>query len=106
MPHRRTSPDQAAWDQDRREQWVAGKRDGAADGANDRPNKAFGPLFQKLSQDCRPFRKLLRDRILEVWPIAPGTDLLGEVVAERRLHSVLTAAQEAGIGAAPMEQLP
>jgi hypothetical protein len=84
---------------------------GLADRANDGPNKAFGPLFQKLSQDYReepafaPFRKLLRDRILEVWPIAPGTDLLGEVVAERRLHSVLTAAQEAGIGTAPMEQL-
>jgi hypothetical protein len=78
---------------------------------NDGPNKAFGRLFQKLQQDYReepafaPFCKLLRDRILEVWPIAPGTDLLGEVVAERRLHSVLTAAQEAGIGTAPMEQL-
>jgi hypothetical protein len=84
---------------------------GLADGTNDRPNKAFGPLFQKLSRDYReepafaPFRKLLRDRILQVWPIAPGTDLLGEVVAERRLHSVLTAAEEAGIGTAPMEQL-
>jgi hypothetical protein len=32
--------------------------------------------------------------------------MLGEVVTERRLHSVLTAAQEAGIGTAPMEQLP
>jgi hypothetical protein len=84
---------------------------GLANGANDGPNKAFGPLFKKLSQDYReepafaPFRKLLRDRILAIWPIAPGTDLLGEVVAERRLHSVLTAAQGAGIGTAPMEQL-
>ena len=70
----------------------------------------FGRLFNNLSQDYRaepafaPLRKLLRDRILEVWPVAPDTDLLGEVVAERRLHSVLTAAQEAGIGTAPMEQ--
>ncbi len=82
-----------------------------ADRAGDGPNKAFGRLFQKLSQDYReepafaPFRKLLRDRILEFWPIAPGVQLLGKVVAERRLHSVLTAAQEAGIGTAPMEQL-
>ena len=84
---------------------------GRADGVGDRPNKAFGPLFQKLSQDYREepafarFRKLVRDRILGIWPIAPGADLLGEVVAERRLHSVVTAAQEAGIGTAPMEQL-
>jgi hypothetical protein len=84
---------------------------GLANRPSDGPNKAFGRLFQKLQQDYRdepafaPFRKLLRDRILEVWPIAPGTDLLGEVVTERRLHSVHTAAQEAGIGTAPMEQL-
>jgi hypothetical protein len=84
---------------------------GWADGARDGPNKAFGRLFQKLSQDYReepafaPFRKLLRDRILKVWPIAPGTDLLGEVVTKRSLHSVVTAAQEAGIGTALMEQM-
>ena len=84
---------------------------GLADGAGDGPNKAFGLLFQNLSQAYReepafaPFRKLLRDRILEIWPVAPGADLLGEVLAERRLHSVVTAAQEAGIGTAPMEQL-
>jgi hypothetical protein len=30
--------------------------------------------------------------------MAPGETLIGEVVAERRLHSVATAAQEAGVG--------
>jgi len=81
-----------------------------AEGANDGPKKAFGRLFQALSDAYReepafaPFRDLLRDRILAVWPVAPGTDLLGEVVAERRLHSVATAAEEAGIGHALMEE--
>lgn len=46
-----------------------------------------------------PFRKILRECILDVWPVEAGTSILGEVIPERRLHSVLTASREAGIGA-------
>lgn len=72
---------------------------------------AFGVLFIKLADAYRDlpefdtFRDILRDVILSVWPIASGETVLGQVVAERRLHSVITAAQEAGIGAGAMDQL-
>ncbi|MGY6410378.1 MAG: hypothetical protein ACXIUV_05050, partial [Alkalilacustris sp.] len=76
----------------------------------DGPKKAFGRLFEMLSQDyvAEPafgaFRDLLREKILSVWPVDPGTELLGEAIEARRLHSVATAAREAGIGPALMEQ--
>jgi hypothetical protein len=44
------------------------------------------------------FGRILRECVLDHWPVAPGETLIGEVVAERRLHSVATAAQEAGVG--------
>ena len=50
------------------------------------------------------FGRILRDCILDHWPIAPGETLLGEVVAERRLHSIVTAAREAGVGVGVIEQ--
>ena len=68
------------------------------------PNKAYGSLFLRLNHDYleeeafAPYRRLLRDVILDHWPIAAGKELLGEVVEERRLHSLTTASQETGIG--------
>lgn len=44
-----------------------------------------------------PFRQLLRDCILEHWPVDAGEVVLGEAVAERRLHSVVTAGTEARV---------
>ena len=76
-----------------------------ADGMLDEPKKAFGQIFSKLRNDYAleaafdPFRKILRECILDVWPLAAGEDVLGEVVPERRLHSVLKASREAGVGA-------
>jgi hypothetical protein len=43
------------------------------------------------------FGRILRECVLDHWPIAPGETLIGEVAAERRLHSVATAAEEAGV---------
>lgn len=76
----------------------------SATGHLDAPNKVFGPMYMCLNRDYvretgfAPFGRILRECILDHWPIAPGQMLIGEVVAERRLHSVATAAQETGVG--------
>jgi len=62
--------------------------------------KAFGQLYAKLRNDLAgdagfdPFRRILREYILSVWPIGAGGDVLGEVVVERRLHSLHSASLE------------
>ena len=82
----------------------------SATGHLDAPNKVFGPMYGCLARDYlhEPgfalFGRILRDCILEHWPIGPGETLIGEVVAERRLHSVATAAEEAGVGVELIEQ--
>jgi hypothetical protein len=81
----------------------------SATGPLDAPGKVFGPMYIALSRDYlqepgfAPFGRILRDCILDHWPIAPGETLVGEVVPERRLHSVSTAAQEAGVGVEVIE---
>lgn len=81
----------------------------AAIGHHHERNKAFGVLYTTLTRDYAveesfaPFRRILRECILDHWPIAPGELLLGEVVTERRLHSVATAAKEIGVGAQVVE---
>lgn len=80
-----------------------------ATGALDEASKAFGPLYSRLNRDYLndpgfdPFRDILRECILENWPIAPAEMVLGQVVPERRLHSVTTAAKEIGIGTKVLE---
>lgn len=82
----------------------------AADGKLDEPRKAFGALFQKLSigyledEAFAPFRRILRDQILAGWPVAGGQVVLGETLPTRRLHSLVTAARETGVGAKVLEQ--
>ena len=74
------------------------------------PQKTFGPLFvnlnpRSLPDACfDPFRQILRDCILEHWPVDAGEIVLGEAVAERRLHSVVTAATEARVTTPLIEQ--
>ncbi|MEP1495727.1 hypothetical protein, partial [Pseudophaeobacter sp.] len=81
-----------------------------ASGHNDEPQKAFGKLYVELTQfylakeDFAPFRKIMRDCILDYWPIAPGETVLGYFQPTRKLHSVGTAAREAKIGPALLEQ--
>ncbi|NYS26866.1 TniQ family protein [Rhodobacteraceae bacterium 2376] len=80
-----------------------------ATGALDEPGRAFGPLYTKLNRDYLdepgfdPFRSILRGCILDNWPIAAGEVVLGEVVPQRRLHSLRTASLEAGIGVRALE---
>ena len=77
----------------------------SAAGPLDEPAKAFGPMYTGLSRDnlsedgFAPYRRILRECVLDHWPIAPGDVLLGEVVAERRLHSLVSASKEIGVGA-------
>lgn len=75
----------------------------------DEPNKAFGAMFRDFNgnnaveDEFAPFLNILRECILDHWPIAPGETLLGEVLTERRLHSLVTAANEIGIGVQVIE---
>ncbi|GAA4226149.1 hypothetical protein GGQ68_004967 [Sagittula marina] len=69
----------------------------------------FGPLLRHvngsyLDDDAfAGFRGILRDYFLEIWPLAPGDDILGQAVTERRLHSLTSASKETGIGAAVLD---
>lgn len=75
-----------------------------ADGALDEPKKAFGQIFVKLNRyyieddEFAPFRKILRDCILDVWPYGRGETVLGVELLARRLHSIRSASFETGIG--------
>lgn len=79
-------------------------------GRSDEPRKAFGELYVGLSQFYRnreafaPFRQILRDCIVAIWPIAAGQDVLGITQSERVLHTIHSAAKETGIGAFLLEQ--
>ncbi|MGO4910681.1 TniQ family protein, partial [Pseudorhodobacter sp. W20_MBD10_FR17] len=81
-----------------------------ASGHNDEPKKAFGNLYATMSRaylhepDFAVFRDILRECILDIWPVPAGTLVLGTILPERRLHSVSLAAHEVGIGTTLMEQ--
>jgi hypothetical protein len=81
----------------------------AANGPLDEPNKAFGPLYAGIrdyadEEGFAPYVSILRTCILDHWPVAPGEVVLGEVVTERRLHSLVTASRETGVGPSIIEQ--
>ena len=69
-------------------------------GGDDKPQKAFGNFFVKLSRDYMqdenfdPFRAVLQECILDNWPMASGTVVLDEPLLQRRLHSIVSAAAE------------
>lgn len=75
-----------------------------ATGPGQQAKTAFGKLYAALSNlyaddpDFEPFRRILRDCILDHWPYAPGEELLGEPVLVRRKHSISSAAEEIGVG--------
>ena len=62
-------------------------------------------MYAGLSRDnltedgFAPYRRILRECVLDHWPIAPWDVLLGEAVVERRLHSLVSASKEIGVGA-------
>lgn len=74
-----------------------------ADGFLDEPAKAFGKVYTYIAND-RPedttldaFRHILRDTILDIWPLGPGDEILGHKLKARKLHSVRSAVKQAGI---------
>ncbi|NSX53278.1 TniQ family protein [Parasulfitobacter algicola] len=82
-----------------------------ASSAGDLPNKAFGDLYRSLARAHRNdrafdgFRHVLWDRIILVWPVAANEEILGFTLPERKLHCLLSAAQEAGVGEKFLDQL-
>jgi hypothetical protein len=75
----------------------------------DEPLKAFGYLYSRMSETYvkdkafDPFRHLLRDCIIDHWPMAGGEIVLGEAIPERKFHSLTSAAQETGVGEKVLE---
>ncbi|WP_128254951.1 TniQ family protein [Falsirhodobacter deserti] len=72
------------------------------DGWGDTIKKRFGRFLFALDTHMRAdpemdiFRDILREAVLDVWPVEAGELVFGVPVTERRLHSVASAA--AGIG--------
>lgn len=75
-----------------------------ATGPGQQAKTAFGDLyfaFRRLyadDPDFAEFRSILRECILDHWPYAPGEVLLGAPVLVRRKHSIISAAEEIGVG--------
>jgi hypothetical protein len=79
----------------------------AATGPIDKHNKALEALYSGLREyanedDFGPYTAILRVCVLKHWPIASGEVVLGEVVSGRRLHSLVAASRDIGVGAAPV----
>lgn len=65
------------------------------------PQKAFGRFYQwlqfnKNKRQAGPIREVAREFILDHFPIDAGTDLMGSIVEQRRLHSAHSLARETG----------
>lgn len=65
----------------------------------DRPQARYGRIYDWLKRGAgsgiglEPLRAVLRDHILEKWPLGPGDHAMDYVLKERRLHSIRTAAK-------------
>ncbi|WP_199084552.1 TniQ family protein [Bosea sp. ASV33] len=62
----------------------------------------YGYVVRRLQRtkgdpDYQKPRSVLRRHALEAIPLAPGTDVLGEILDRRRLHTIHTASLEAGV---------
>lgn len=66
------------------------------------PRRVFGKLYDALGDYLDDnqfdlFRNILRDCIMDTWPLAAGDLVLGQAVPRRTLHSPTTAAREIGV---------
>ncbi|WP_322891451.1 MULTISPECIES: TniQ family protein [unclassified Yoonia] len=75
-------------------------------GAKITPQSSMRMLTQwaERNEDAGPFRLLLRAFILENFPIAAGTILLGTAVPQRSRHTIATLASEFGISRFTLER--
>lgn len=68
----------------------------------DGPQKVFYPLYRKLGAvltydpGFHNFRDLIRERVLDTWPMATGEIVMGTAVLKRKLHSIASLSQETG----------
>ena len=82
-----------------------------ASGSGDLPQKAFGAVYRELArahindEAFDAFRHIVWKRIIAIWPVAAGETILGFTLQERKLHSLATAAREAGVGEFLLDQL-
>lgn len=65
------------------------------------PQMAFGRLYQwlqfnKNNRQAGPIRDVAREFILDHFPIEPGTNLMGTIVCEQRVHSAHSLARKTG----------
>lgn len=65
----------------------------------DRPQARYGRIYDWLKRgsgcgpDLEPLRAILRQHIIENWPLGAGEQALDHTLPERRLHSLRTAAK-------------
>lgn len=65
----------------------------------DRPQAGYGRIYDWLKRgagsgpELKPLRTILRQHILENWPLGAGDQALDYVLPTRRLHSIRTAAK-------------
>lgn len=84
--------------------------DGIANRATGEPGKTFGAIYTELAQDHLNdpgfilFRDILRECVLSHWPWDAGDVVLRQIVPERRLHSLTTAAVETRIAPKVLEK--
>lgn len=73
--------------------------DGIADGVRQTYRRMFTALDRRLRNEPAfdVFRDIVRDAVLDLWPLAAGESVLGHVLDQRRIHSVSTAATETRI---------
>lgn len=73
--------------------------DGVGDGIRQVYHRMFMTLGRHLNEEAAfdVFRDILRGAVLDLWPLAVGESVLGHVIPERRVHSVVTAANELSV---------
>lgn len=82
-----------------------------ASGSGDLPHKAFGAVYRELArahlndEAFDTFRRIVWQRIIAIWPVAAKEKILGFTLKKRKLHSLATAAREAGVGEFLLDQL-
>jgi hypothetical protein len=66
------------------------------------PKALFGRLYEWLAHETDdpaldPVRDVIRQHVIETMPVGPGDELFSQAIAERRNHSVHSAAQAYGL---------
>lgn len=75
-------------------------------GPRDTYGYAYGLLQRTLADPAyEKFRNAVRSFAVETMPIEPGTDVLGVVAGERKIHTVRTAAKDSGLHALTVRRL-